>query len=651
MPLEKIRILSILIAAASIAAFLVGDFGPGFLAVQTAVMIPLWFPIKLDVIRAHPAWRWYALATFAAFIATRLVGFSMRTSVFLLILFCIVYEYYGERRINAPVRLLSLLSFLIVVYQARFDTGLNLLYGVALYLAAVVFCMAAYHGTGGRRGALRDFTRRYGVSLIGHAAVVFALGMVIFWLIPRLPDQTLAALPDFSGKRISGFSNTVTLNDIGSLKLSRKHVLDLKPLDGALHSRYLRGRAFDYYANGVWTNSSVHSFYPTRRQGGVYRFAGASDAPRYDYRIDTEAMQGNPIFFFHRLVEIESRVDGLRLEGYLDHLSVMRGFPLAMSYTVRAYDEDPPGWPGTKWRDFLQMPDNHGYMAREAELALADDPGLTDPRRIAVLFQQRFYQNFQYTLDIRNSGAADPLRDFLEKRRGHCELFASAMVLMLRSRGIPARLVTGFLLPDIHASGEFYYVTESDAHAWVEYYADDAWRTIDPTPPAVFATPYFAEQQIAYLKHFWRNMVMTFDFEAQAALWRGLLDALAWLAAVAKNHPLRLTAALLLAAFLFIYRRRLLAGLTRPERRLTKDFKRLEALLRKRFSPRRSDEPVADYVRRLPLPAPVELALLHFLDAYAKLRYGREAPTPEAAAYALNLARDARRRLNTLEER
>lgn len=80
----------------------------------------------------------------------------------------------------------------------------------------------------------------------------------------------------------------------------------------------------------------------------------------------------------------------------------------------------------------------------------------------------------------------EPVLDFLIRRKkGHCEYFASAMALMCRSVGVPARLVTGFKGGQYNSFGNYYQVRNCDAHAWVEVYClDRGWVRFDPTPGA-----------------------------------------------------------------------------------------------------------------------------------------------------------------------
>ena len=81
--------------------------------------------------------------------------------------------------------------------------------------------------------------------------------------------------------------------------------------------------------------------------------------------------------------------------------------------------------------------------------------------------------------------AANPLEDFLDRTQaGHCEYFASAMALMLRARGVPARVVNGFRLGPWIPEGGYFRVSQDQAHSWVEYWDQGGWHVADPTPAA-----------------------------------------------------------------------------------------------------------------------------------------------------------------------
>ena len=107
----------------------------------------------------------------------------------------------------------------------------------------------------------------------------------------------------------------------------------------------------------------------------------------------------------------------------------------------------------------------------------------------AVQCLRRYFSDYTYTLDNVNADREpDPLLWFLRKsRKGHCEFFASAAVMLLRSAGIPARYVTGFIAEEISPAADYYLVRSSHAHAWCEAYLRDRkqWILVDLTPEGV----------------------------------------------------------------------------------------------------------------------------------------------------------------------
>ncbi len=620
MPLEKLRILSLLVIGASITAYLSGDFGLVFFLIQTLSTLPLWFQIDLEKIRVNPFWKMYGYITFGLFIISIILRIRMKTSIFFLVWFCLVYEFYGEKRPRAPVRIVSLLSFLIVIHQARIDSGLNLFLGVIIYLVCVVFCLMGFHTDLRVKFNFFALARQQLPRVLMHALAIFPLGLLLFWMLPRFPNQSLSSLPSLIGNRISGFSGRVSLTDIGTLKLSRKHVMDLKPLDGKLHSRYLKGRVLNFYQKGVWSSTFFSSTVRPPEAPNQYVFKRRMRGERLEYRVDLEALHGNTLFFFDNLLEIRGRFGQLKKSDNLDHISFNGGFPTAISYVFAASTE-PTGLDGDSVQHYLHMPHRLRYFKEEGDRLLGPFPNLDTEDKVRV-FMDYFEREFTYTLKINNFGVKDPLREFMINRReGHCELFASSMVMLLRAQKIPARLVTGFVVPKVHALGNFYHITESDAHAWVEFFHEGSWRTLDPTPPSDPIAPHFAETQLAYLKRFWRTMILTWDFDAQKEHLlkaRQTLGALfSWTFANPRIWLWPLLLILFSAYFIKIRPNRL-----RPRNRLIAVFKKIEALLQKTYRPRRPNEGYYEYVGKIGLDAPLELSVLSFLRSYHRLRFG-----------------------------
>jgi protein-glutamine gamma-glutamyltransferase len=110
----------------------------------------------------------------------------------------------------------------------------------------------------------------------------------------------------------------------------------------------------------------------------------------------------------------------------------------------------------------------------------------------------------------------DPVANFLfVRKQGHCEYFASSMVIMLRTLGIPARIVNGFRGGEFNDLTGSYLVRARDAHSWVEAYIPGyGWTTFDPTPAGLGITRRRWSRLQLYLdaaSEFWREWVVNYD--------------------------------------------------------------------------------------------------------------------------------------------
>lgn len=126
---------------------------------------------------------------------------------------------------------------------------------------------------------------------------------------------------------------------------------------------------------------------------------------------------------------------------------------------------------------------------------------------------------FQYTLDIPPLPGEHPMNAFFTQiRRGHCELFASAMALAVRSLGIPARVVSGYVGGEWDSQSRSYIVREGMAHLWVEVlFLNYGWVPFDPSP--IPDSNYFMRNQIVMqltrwmlrTRMFWYQRIVGFD--------------------------------------------------------------------------------------------------------------------------------------------
>jgi hypothetical protein len=169
--------------------------------------------------------------------------------------------------------------------------------------------------------------------------------------------------------------------------------------------------------------------------------------------------------------------------------------------------------------------DAQGVSPRIVELAARWAASGSDAARAASI-ERHLLVDYQYTAALVGRGGDSPIEQFLfEERRGHCEYFASAMVLLVRAQGIPARVVTGFYGAEWSPWESAWVVRQSNAHAWVEaWLADEGWRIFDPTPPdgRPLVAPrslrlYFRQAWEAVLFR-WDRWVISYDFDDQVSV-------------------------------------------------------------------------------------------------------------------------------------
>jgi transglutaminase-like putative cysteine protease len=167
------------------------------------------------------------------------------------------------------------------------------------------------------------------------------------------------------------------------------------------------------------------------------------------------------------------------------------------------------------------------YKARVQVEALAQSLGqgqksdLARIRSVTTFFEKN---KFSGSLEAEGSGDQDPLETFLfTTKKGHCELFASATALLLRSMGIPTRVVVGFRLSRDPA-GAVIVVSNRDAHAWVEAHTREAgWVVVDTTPGTVtshFLALEWFRSGYDNLSSYWYRYILSFDAETQFDLKR-----------------------------------------------------------------------------------------------------------------------------------
>ena len=265
------------------------------------------------------------------------------------------------------------------------------------------------------------------------------------------------------------------IGDIGSLKASDRIVLRIDVQRRATPAR-LQQAAYDLYNSGTWT-ASARNFQPLVSDGDLWPIAaGQGTAVRISAWLDS----GRALLALPRGTYRLSALNvGHAERNGLSAIRVMEG-PDMLQFDAwsdpRAPVESAPG------PNDLAVPPNLAPLLDR----VADEAGLHGqaPQMVAQRLERFFTERFGYSLALtREGGYARGLGDFLlTDRRGHCEYFATATVLLLRQAGVPARYATGYAVQEYSALERQYVVRARHAHAWALAWIDGNWQELDTTP-------------------------------------------------------------------------------------------------------------------------------------------------------------------------
>lgn len=144
-----------------------------------------------------------------------------------------------------------------------------------------------------------------------------------------------------------------------------------------------------------------------------------------------------------------------------------------------------PLWDAARWAHYTEGPDDPRYAALAQQLIAELPPTLRDdPFAQALKIKLYLDENMKYSREARHAHATDPTADFLfGDLVGYCVHSAHAAVFLWRSIGLPARIGTGYLVPEEQRRGSALLVLNNQAHAWPELYlADVGWVVLDIAP-------------------------------------------------------------------------------------------------------------------------------------------------------------------------
>lgn len=486
---------------------------------------------------------------------------------------------------------------------------------------------------------------------VGTAALALSLvgfTVAFFLAFPRV-DAGLLGLRGGAGTHTTGFSDNLELGGFGTIRDDRRVVIRMIPSapiedPERILPMVLRGTSFDRYEEGRWSRSDspAREYILSKQPIGIARPPYAEDELRFT--ILSELIDESVLLVPINTLRLERSLSGTGTA--VQRVEFRRGVDLRTKEapsSVRRYDaivgdfESSRLYTDQNLERYLQMPPGLERLAALAKEITADakDPGAKARAIDAYLKGGRF----DYTLELSTAEGIDPIEDFLfERLAGHCEYFSTAMTLMLRAVGVPARNVTGFVGGRWNEYGDYLAVQNGDAHSWVEAYLDGAFLRFDPTPPARadfgLEEDLFAKMQalIDSLRMLWDEKVVGYNLHDQRALFLWLRDALGRSEAkrLAKDEPspqlgapiqfgtfARVLGLLLIigaSVFLVLLRRRKRRESEADEVRL---FRALEEAADKEGYPREESMTPSEWARMDGAPA----ALREGVEAFVALRY------------------------------
>jgi transglutaminase-like putative cysteine protease len=372
------------------------------------------------------------------------------------------------------------------------------------------------------------------LSAVRVTATTLALGGGIFLLMPRQSGATRTRPGETPAQHLTGFDDEVQLGQLGEILESDNVVMSVEMFDGETGARIVpegeplwRGVTMAIYEDGRWFKQTYSHRSFSRADNAA---AAAQPEAIIRQQIKLEANDSSVLFSLRPVIEATPRqrlvIDLNTIDGTISRTETRPG---SFDYEVKSLKNPSLDQPGEIAPDpyrrrvlLLGIPTNLKprleQIAREVIEKNVPPEKRNDVEAKARALESylRDSRQFGYTLKLEVlDSKIDPVLDFLENRKeGHCEYFASALALLLRSAGIPSRVVNGFKGGDWNSLARVMSVRQKHAHSWVEAYMGETgsvvrsphWLTLDPTPGTE------RDQSVARVGGFTKNFRTISDF-------------------------------------------------------------------------------------------------------------------------------------------
>lgn len=390
------------------------------------------------------------------------------------------------------------------------------------YLLIMILCIAAslvlltFFTVDSRLSLSRKGMKRLMTVAVAMPATAVPLILLFFVIMPR-PQFPLWNFLAPSEEKLTGLSEQVVPGSSLMVRAVRTPVLRAESPKLARTDLYWRGIVLNTPQRNAWVRSPVSERAFVDSQGGdLVRQTILPEPSSGPYLITLDT----PV-----------KVTGIRADQSPDLVYTRKRSGGRIRYSTESSLKQNITVTGTFDREiYLKLPEQISPRVKALGRKIAVE-GKSDRKILAALEEYFSTARFRYT----TSGlprSADPIGEFLfESKAGHCELFATSFMLLLREAGVPARLVGGYFGGDYNELGGYYLVTEDMAHVWVEVYLHGVgWTRVDPT---AFALDFAGGSEKArdslvdrvrkfsdYLNYYWNNAIVTYDLDKQITMFK-----------------------------------------------------------------------------------------------------------------------------------
>ena len=426
------------------------------------------------------------------------------------VLLLITIKALEEKRPRDIYQMLLLSLFGVAISATfRLDLSFLFLFIYELFLGSVAFLFTNLYANTGDKPLHRSILISYLKFALIFPLLVAVGSIPFFVILPRAHTPIFDPFAINKGGLVTGIAKEIELGKVGEIQ--QDNTVVMRVYGDVPTDPYWRVSVFDTFVGNRWiTTVEKTEQSPAELQGRTFSYTLLIEPsfdtflPLLDYPLYITKTEGFKGFF-------------TRKKGGFYKPSEAIVKPIRVhAISVQSPPRDKP------IDVYLQVPQNVPQRVRELARKLSEGKR-AEERIIAV--KNFFSQGFSYTLELPEP-EGNPIEHFLfRSRKGNCEFFASSTALLLRLMGIPARIVGGYKGYIENQYGNYYIVTNSMAHVWVEAYVGNRWLRIDTTPP--YISPSIQKiSQFDLIRDaiisFWYENVVDFSAQKQVSFFRGI---------------------------------------------------------------------------------------------------------------------------------